>query len=64
MQVRGSVESNNDNEMLKRVQHDGLCHSEGALATEESHNLEFPSAQDYDVALYRRLRTLRNLFSS
>ena len=34
-----------NNEMLKQVQHDSLlcCHAEGALATEESHNLKSPS---------------------
>ena len=35
-------------------------HSGGAIATEESHNLECPSAQDYDVASYSKLNTMEN----
>ncbi len=44
------------------VQHDSLlcCHFEKALATEESRNLEYPSAMDYDVAPYGKLYTMRN----
>ena len=31
------------------------CHSEGASATEESHNLNYSSAKDYDVASYKSM---------
>ena len=49
----------NNNEMLKQVQHDSFlyCHSE---RSEESHNLESPRAQDYDVASYNKLCMVEN----